>query len=163
MKKLILSLFFFVMTLCGLFLLVITFKTRLPSLGLLGEARKTTGTVVEINSMTESGESFQVPLVQFTAENGQQFSVDMICPPLDCYAEYGVGSQVPVIYPENFPQLAIADTFIGRLVTPLFMLFVGLMLTLPGPVYLAGIISNRRRRSTRSKKPKYNISSNFIN
>jgi hypothetical protein len=124
-KRFILALVFFVLSLVGLFLLVAAITIRLPSLGILGEAHKTSGTVVRINHWTESGEAYTSPRVEFITGSGQKFSVDMICPPLDCYASYEVGSKVGVIYPSNFPELAIADTLIGRLGTPLFMLGIG--------------------------------------
>jgi hypothetical protein len=151
-KKLILSLFLCVLTLVGLLLLGI-FVLRMPSLGWLGEAHKTTGIVVGITNLAESGESFQVPRVQFSTENGQQISVDMICPPFDCFSDYNIGSKVSLIYQSNYPEFAIADTAMGRLWTPLFFFVIGLMFTLSGPVYLAKLISERRKSSSRFMNP----------
>jgi hypothetical protein len=151
-KKLILSLFLFGLTLIGLLLLGVL-VLRMPSLGWLGEAHKTTGIVVGINNLAESGKSFQVPRVQFSTENGQQISVDMICPPFDCFSDYNVGSKVPMIYPSNYPEFAIADTTMGRLWTPLFIFVIGLMFTLSGPVYLAKLISERRKCPPRFLNP----------
>jgi len=124
-KRFILTIIFCVLTLVGLLSLAVTTATRIPSLGIFGEAHRTTGTVVRINHWTESGEAYTSPQVEFITGSGQKFSVDMICPPLDCYASCEVGSKVDVIYPSNFPELAIADTLIGRLATPLFMLGIG--------------------------------------
>jgi Protein of unknown function (DUF3592) len=149
MKKLILALFHFVIILAGLILLGI-FITRIPSLGLFGEAHRTTGVVVEINTETESGESFQVPRVQFTTENGQQITVVMICTPFDCFSNYGIGSRVPVIYPNNFPEFAIAGTLMGRLWTPLFLLLMSVVCTLYGSLYLAMLIGKRGKGSSTS-------------
>jgi len=116
--------------------------TRIPSLGLFGKALRATGTVVRINHWTESGEAYTSPQVEFVTESGQKVSVDMICPPLDCYAENEIGSIVGVIYPSNLPELAIADSLMGRLGTPLFMLVIGLVFLGIGSVGLAISISD---------------------
>lgn len=135
----------------GLFILVLGLMVLVPSLGLLGQAYKTTGTVLEINSYTESGVSYQSPLVEFTTVDGQQINVDMYyCVPFECFADYTIGSKVSLIYPSNLPEFAIADTLSGRLWTPLFIMIIGLVITLIGSVYLAIVISDWRDRSTQT-------------
>ncbi len=143
-KRFFLIILFLILTLAGLLALVIALIIRIPSLGILGEAHRTTGIVVKINHWTESGESYTSPQVEFNTETGQLISVDMICPPLDCYAEYEIGSQVGVIYPSRFPDMAIADTFMGRVGTLLFVLFFGLVMLMIGGIGLAITLSDWR-------------------
>lgn len=154
MKKLLLILVFLILTLVGLIFLVFTITTRVPWLGLLGEAHRTTGTVVKINNWTESGESYTSPQVEFITEDGQEISVDMLCPPLDCYADYEIGSKVGVIYPRNFPEMAIADTLMGRLGTLLVMLVISLVFVVVGSVGIAYVISDWREVITISRSYK---------
>lgn len=142
MKTLLRTLFFLLLTLTGLALLIATVTMRIPSFGFLGKARKTTGTVVQVSHWMESGESYSSPIVEFTTYDGRQISVDMICPPLDCYTDYEIGSKVGVIYPSNFPDMAIADTLMGRLGTPLFISVFGLVLLAIGLVGLAVAIDD---------------------
>jgi len=155
MKKLIIASIVLIITLpIGLIMILGIVTQRMPYLGLLGEVRRTTGTVVGINTWTESGENYQSPQVQFTAENGQQISIDMVCAPIfDCFTNYEIGSKVPVIYPRNFPESAVADTFVGLIWTPICMLLLGVAFTLLGPVYLAIVISDRRERYRPGMKP----------
>jgi hypothetical protein len=142
MKRFFLTIIFFVLTLASLFSLVAAIPTRIPTLGLYGKAYRATGTVVKINHWTESSEAFTSPQVEFTTESGQKISVDMICPPLDCYGEYEIGSRVGVIYPSNFPEMAIADSLMGRLGTPLFMLVISLLFIGIGFAGLAVVVSD---------------------
>jgi Protein of unknown function (DUF3592) len=143
-KRFIFTILFFSLILAGLFFLAADISTRIPSLGIFGEAHKTMGTVERINHWTESGEAYTSPQVQFNTQSGQTVSVDMICPPLDCYAKYEVGSKVGVIYPSNFPELAIADTSMGRLGTPLFILVISLIFLGIGSVGFAVLIDDWR-------------------
>ncbi len=143
-KRFIYTILLLVLALVGLIFLGGGITLRIPSLGLLGKPYRTAGTVVKINHWTESGESYTSPQVEFITESGQTISVDMICPPLDCYAEYEVGSIVGVIYPSNFPEFAIADTLMGRLGTPLFILFAGLIFIGIGSVGFAVMVDEWR-------------------
>lgn len=155
MKKIIIALFVLIITLpIGLIMMLGVVTQRMPYLGLLGMVQRKTGTVVGINSWTESGEKYQSPQVQFTAENGQQISLDMVCAPIfNCFANYEIGSKVPVIYPSSFPEYAVADTFIGIIWTPICMLLLGVAFTLFGPVYLAIVIIDRRERYRPGMRP----------
>lgn len=91
---------------------------------------RTTGTIVRIFNGTDSGIPYQSPDVQFTTEEGRQFTVNMTCTPLDCFREIRIGSRVPVVYSRSLPQFAVADTFEGRWLTPLYAFGWGSVITL---------------------------------
>ena len=155
MKKLIVASLVLIITLpIGLFLLFGIVTIRIPYIGIFSEVRRTKGTVVAINHWTESGTAYQSPQVQFFTEEGQEISIDMVCAPLlDCFADYEVGSKVPVIYPKNYPEGALADTFIGLVWTPFWMILLGIAFSLAGPVYLYFVISDIKERSSLFTRP----------
>ena len=84
-------------------------------LGLAGEMVRTTGVVVQINTWTESGDTYQSPLVQLTTQDGRQLTVDMWCPPFGCFWKSDIGMPVPVLYPRDHAQelTVMADTLQG--------------------------------------------------
>jgi hypothetical protein len=153
MKKIILALFYLLLILTGLFFSGLSIILRMPWLGFLGEAHQTTGTVVGINTWTESGVGYRSPQILFTTERGEQISIDMICWPFDCLRNYDIGSALPVIYPSNYPENAIADTVMGRIVTPLCTLLIGLVLLIAGSALFVGVIIEGVKKFKRLVKP----------
>ncbi len=102
-------------------------------LGLRGEMVRTTGVVIQTNTWTESGDTYQSPVVQLTTQNGRQLAVDLWCPPFGCFSKNDIGTRVPVIYPRDHAQesTVMADTLQGW-AAELLMLLIGCVMAAGG-------------------------------
>ncbi len=117
-------------------------------LGLRGEMVRTTGVVVQVNTWTESGETYQSPVVHLTTQDGRQLTVDMWCPPFGCFWKSDIGMRVPVIYPRrDARELAVmADTLQGW-ASDLFVLLMGCILAATGGYTIRRLYLGLARRS----------------
>ena len=125
-------LFFFV----GLGMGVSALKELANSVAIEQDGVTTTGRVVWTSQM--GGDLGQSTKVEYSDGGGQHFIVMMFCFPFGCFqfVDY-VGMTGPVAYPRTNPARAMADTFSGRWLSPVLILFIGALLALFGIVVIA--------------------------
>jgi Protein of unknown function (DUF3592) len=108
------------------------FRELANSVAIQTDGVRSTGQVVRMNEWTESMERHRSPEIEVVDAEGRRVLKDLICAPFDCYPEFQFGMALPVAYPRDAPERFMADTVVGRWLSPAFLAFIGLMVAAMG-------------------------------
>ena len=150
MKIVALGLMTFVLLFAGVSMVVMGSIGSWKSVAIAVDGVKTTGRVVWT---TGFGDDWgQATKVAFVAVEGERLTVHLFCFPFACFGAFAdeVGTTVPVAYPRSNPSRALADTFSGRWLSPMSILFAGAVVASLGIAVAMEVMKLVRQSSTRA-------------